>query len=310
MEIEKPMHAAGRHRKRFEWIFLPDGISHKGRTPPGLMAVPPAACWMGRPMFFVVLMLMLLRPAVAQVEAKQGRDSGTVHVFVALCDNASQGIAPVPAKIGNGNDAANNLYWGCSEGLKTCFRNSRAWKLIASPEPPGKYILERCVFEDKRHAVRLVADAYRGTEIKRAIRDFLEAAAGAQHQVVAWTDGPRSMEIKAGGAADLVVYIGHNGLIEFDLENLPKQRAAEPREAIVLCCKSQDYFRKHLQHAGSRPLLLTTQLMYPGSFVLEACLEGWIADEPTASLADRAAGAYARNQRISVGSARRIFTGG
>ncbi|EDY21883.1 hypothetical protein CfE428DRAFT_0008 [Chthoniobacter flavus Ellin428] len=35
-----------------------------------------------------------------------------IHVFVALADNATQGIVPVPAKIGNGDDAEHNLYWG------------------------------------------------------------------------------------------------------------------------------------------------------------------------------------------------------
>jgi hypothetical protein len=33
-----------------------------------------------------------------------------VHVFVALADNAHQGIVPVPARLGNGDDAAANLY--------------------------------------------------------------------------------------------------------------------------------------------------------------------------------------------------------
>ncbi len=33
-----------------------------------------------------------------------------LHVIVALVDNASQGIVPVPVKIGNGDDAFNNLY--------------------------------------------------------------------------------------------------------------------------------------------------------------------------------------------------------
>jgi hypothetical protein len=35
-----------------------------------------------------------------------------VRVYVALCDNESQGIVPVPAKIGNCNDPDQNLYWG------------------------------------------------------------------------------------------------------------------------------------------------------------------------------------------------------
>ncbi len=59
-----------------------------------------------------------------------------VHVFVALADNASQGIAPVPAKIGNGDDAEHNLYWGNSEGFKGIFTRSKVWKLEkAEPNP-------------------------------------------------------------------------------------------------------------------------------------------------------------------------------
>ena len=34
-----------------------------------------------------------------------------ISVIVSLVDNASQGIVPVPAKIGNGDDPHGNLYW-------------------------------------------------------------------------------------------------------------------------------------------------------------------------------------------------------
>lgn len=47
-----------------------------------------------------------------------------VHVFVALADNR-QGIAPVPARIGNGQDPANNLYWGARYGIKTASAATR-----------------------------------------------------------------------------------------------------------------------------------------------------------------------------------------
>lgn len=40
----------------------------------------------------------------------------TIGVFVALADNASQGIVPVPAAIGNGDDPERNLYWGTAGG--------------------------------------------------------------------------------------------------------------------------------------------------------------------------------------------------
>lgn len=49
-----------------------------------------------------------------------------VHVTVALCDNVNQGIVPVPTKIGNGEDAANNLYWGAAYGVKSFMRKNLA----------------------------------------------------------------------------------------------------------------------------------------------------------------------------------------
>ena len=44
--------------------------------------------------------------------AAQESPARTVHVFVALADNLHQGIVPVPAKLGNGEDPEHNLYWG------------------------------------------------------------------------------------------------------------------------------------------------------------------------------------------------------
>ena len=41
----------------------------------------------------------------------------SIHIFVALCDNKYQGIVPVPAKIGNGQEPNANLYWGCGYGI-------------------------------------------------------------------------------------------------------------------------------------------------------------------------------------------------
>jgi hypothetical protein len=42
-----------------------------------------------------------------------------IHVFVALADNASQGIVPVSARLGNGEDPEHNLYrWGSAFGVE------------------------------------------------------------------------------------------------------------------------------------------------------------------------------------------------
>lgn len=53
-----------------------------------------------------------------------------IHVLVALCDNQYQGIVPVQQKIGNGQDVNNNLYWGCSMGIRSYFKSSANWQLI------------------------------------------------------------------------------------------------------------------------------------------------------------------------------------
>ena len=144
-----------------------------------------------------------------------------IHVFVALADNVNQGIVPVSASLGNGDNAATNLYWGAAFGIRTFFaRKSRDWELIAVTPNPRAGILERCVFKHRRQALLMVADAYRGKEISQATVDFLEAAAGKPGEKLRAGD----VEFHAGGSADLVAYIGHNGLMDFKLPSHPKRR--------------------------------------------------------------------------------------
>src|SRR5271156_5534262 len=78
-----------------------------------------------------------------------------VHVFVALADNQHQGIVPVPAKLGNGDAPASNLYWGAAFGVKSYFRASSDWMLLSSAPGPEPAILERCVFRHRDDAVYL-----------------------------------------------------------------------------------------------------------------------------------------------------------
>ena len=54
----------------------------------------------------------------------------TTHVFVALADNKNQGIVPVAAILGNGEDPVHNLYWGSAYGVKTFFSRSADWELL------------------------------------------------------------------------------------------------------------------------------------------------------------------------------------
>ncbi|MGZ8943598.1 MAG: hypothetical protein ACXW00_12585, partial [Methylobacter sp.] len=51
-----------------------------------------------------------------------------ISVIVSLVDNLTQGIEPVPAKIGNGDDPRNNLYWGALYGVKTFLSKADGWR--------------------------------------------------------------------------------------------------------------------------------------------------------------------------------------
>ncbi len=97
---------------------------------------------------------------------------------MALADNKYQGIVPVPAALGNGDDAAHNLYWGATFGVRTFCRKSLQWKEISTTEYPTSEILERTIFLHSDSETYLIADAYRGREIKQAIFDFYGSAAG------------------------------------------------------------------------------------------------------------------------------------
>lgn len=209
-----------------------------------------------------------------------------IRVFIALCDNKTQGIIPVGEKIGNGDDADANLYWGCDEGFSSVFSRTKSWKVLESQSDVSQVVLRRVKLRHVQGGVTLAADAYRGSEIRKCIEDF-EAAV-------------------ACGKFALVVYIGHDGLMDFQLPELAP-RAAIGTDAIVLACLSNRYFSDRLLRLGARPVLMTEQLMYPGAFILRDVLEVWRKDGRLDEIRLAAATAYAKNQKISTRAALGIF---
>jgi hypothetical protein len=248
-------------------------------------------------MRFLILLALLAAPCVAA--------DRVIHIFVALCDNDSQGIQPVPKKIGNGDDPANNLYWGCDDGVRTVFSRSKAWKRLSAADPDADGpILERLVFRNEAAKAWLVADAYRGREIKMCLTDYLAALAGTlKAEAVAG-----EQKVAAGGAANLVAFAGHNGLMEFELPLPAAAPENKPKATIALCCLSQVFFTAYLNDLKAEPRLLTTQLMYPAAQVLHECIGGWLAGRDAAAGRQLAAAAYAKNQKISVKAAAGVFT--
>lgn len=257
------------------------------------------------------LLFLILSDAPAQTRPR------SIHVFVALADNQAQGIVPVPAALGNGEDPARNLYWGAAYGIKTYFSRSAAWERVgcagtrdlaaarlealqsealdieAGPHPPDA-LLERCHFRHRASGTQLVADAYRGSAIGAAMVAFMKETAKEPSQ----------------GSRHLTVFVGHNGLMDAPLAPLAqsfKTAPPHPTDAMVFACSSASYFKPAIEAAGARPLVLTYGLMAPEAYAVEAAAASWIRDEPAPSTRQAAAAAYAKYQKSGAKGARRLF---
>jgi hypothetical protein len=245
-------------------------------------------------------------PVKAEKVAKIQNPGRVIHVLVALSDNINQGIVPVPAHLGNGEDTVRNLYWGAAYGVRTYFSKSPNWQKVAEIDHPKDIVLQRLVFKHRTQNVYLVADAYRGIKMKETIRDFFAAVSGERLENV--DAGGQKLQI--AGSADLVAFVGHNGLMDFKLGAMPKKHDDEKRDAVILACASHSYFTKPLKETGANPLLWTSNLMAPEAYILHDAIKGWVRNETGRQVQVRAAAAYAKYQKISQRSAENLLVTG
>lgn len=219
---------------------------------------------------------------------RPARDYLSVQVIVALCDNENQGIAPVPAALGNGQNPKTNLYWGAMYGLRSFFQNSPHWK---------------------QHSVKI------SSPVQRLAHARFEYAPPGRKKVIvdAWAIDGAKMQYALGlflnslrsSSADMVVFVGHNGLMDTALPELSNRTSDTP--SIILSCQSDSYFRPLIQdHSG--PLLVSTfGNMAPEAYSLDAALRAWANGENEPAIRSAAAKAYAKYQRCSLTAAKRLF---
>jgi hypothetical protein len=266
---------------------------------------------------FVLMLFLFGRLSFAGIDANVERLNADIaagkplvaHVIVALCDNQYQGIVPVPKAIGDGDDPNNNLYWGAGYGVKTFFRRSAEWKTIPIAASDNSKVLDQAVF--KREISRngkivtayVFAEAWRGREIEAATEQFLKITQGNHQQRV----NLDYAEIAVGSNAHIIAYVGHNGLMDFNAPALQKNPDDKlTRNAIILACKSHDYF-KHLIDSPTSLLLTTRSFMAPEAYSLEAAITSWFENSNKEKVVADASKAYAKYQKISEKSARTVF---
>jgi hypothetical protein len=229
-------------------------------------------------------------------------DIKTIHVFTALCDNRYQGITRVSASLGNGQNQNTNLYWGALYGIRTYFKKSEEWELVATPKVKG-VILERLVFKHTTENYYLIADAYNGKYIRQCTLDFLNSVSGNQKDTLKI----EGKTLGIGGNASILAYVGHDGLMDFQLSETFLNTDNIKRDIIILACYSKRYFGPHLEKANVNPLVWTTNLMAPEAYILHDALTGYISGEGNEEIRERAAAAYAKYQKCSINAAKGLL---
>jgi len=248
---------------------------------------------------FILLFSLFVTISYSQIK--------TIHIFVALCDNEHQGIVPVPSGIGNGQDPRTNLYWGCGYGVKTYFdKYSDNWTLIKTWKNVNSIVLERILFKHKSQNVYLLADAYDGAHMQETMIVMLQASSGHKVEKVSY----EGIDLSFGGGANLIGFIGHNGLMDSDINESFTPADSLKRETIILACYSKSYFSEYIKQTGAYPLLWSTHLMAPEAYTIKWAIDFWILGKSNDEIKERAAQAYNKYQKCGINGARKLLVTG
>ena len=242
-------------------------------------------------MFYLASAAVALLVALASA-APTDQSALALTVFVPLCDSAL--IDCGRGALGDPRSLQGNLYWGARYGAERYLSRLPGWRVIAKSDGSGPVLRETSLLRSGvsgERAVRLTLRAYAGDHIDEALADFLTAVEGR------------------GAKVDLVVWAGHDRLMD-----VPAPKAAPPTGApglpsAVLACSSARYFGPALAERRSQPVALTRTFMAPEAYLLEA-LAASVAQHgvlDSGAHRERLVQAYAKYQRISLRAARSVF---
>jgi hypothetical protein len=240
-----------------------------------------------------------LRERVAQ-DLRAGKPL-TIEAHVALCDN---GVIRCGGRgLGDGDDLKRNLYWATSGGLRGWFeRPGSGWTRVSLAGGDGR-ILETVIYSRRESPseawralgvrepfeVRVVAHAWRGREIDRALDAFAnDLFSDESPQIIAW--------------------VGHNGWMDRETQHWPRGGARRVKGAIAIACLTKSYLRETLLGETRVPLLLTRDLLFAGSHALDGAVQAFVAGGTLEEIRMGAARAYAGGEGKSVTRVQNAFT--
>lgn len=229
-------------------------------------------------------------------------------VYVALCDNDSQGIVPTKNRsICDGRRPEANMYWATRGGLKGYLKRA-GWKRVATMDAPREGVAFEVVWRKRFKArgelrqrykgsfdVYLVSVVFWGDHIHEANLEYLRAVNRDDSRAISVEDHG---DLVYGGASHVVGYIGHDYFFDVsDPDELigPTRGDSELHKgSFALACAGHQLIRPAITRENSHILLLNRHLAFPGAWTVGGLISGITSGQDGRGIHREAARAFAK----------------
>ncbi|MEO8550087.1 MAG: hypothetical protein ABI678_08935 [Kofleriaceae bacterium] len=235
-----------------------------------------------------------------------------VEVHAPLCEGTI--IACGNKKLGDGDNPETNLYWSTTPGFGAWFaRRGSGWKRVLkqTADETGDHdlvavhVYRRDVTAPsgwvkrgapKHFELDIVIHGWRGTSIDKALAAYAADVSGVGTRELVLAD---KSKLAAGGAAQLVAFVGHNRLMDLETFTWPEPGVVT-KGAIAIACDTAPYMKQQVSAATRVPLLMTSDLLFANAAPLEAAVLAFARGGGYAEIRKDAATAYAGIQEVPV----------
>lgn len=158
------------------------------------------------------------------------------------------------------------------------FRASPPWRKRGAPKTFDVYV---------------VAYAWRGKAIGKALDAYVAQLSGLQAETLTLDDGTA---VQAGGAAQVISYVGHNGWMDVEFDWSSRKEATSLKGTIAVTCRSAQYLAAPLRDPKLVPLVMTTSLLFAGAHSFEGAVSAFAEADSLRDIRRAAAINHAKGQ--------------
>ncbi|HEY5938622.1 MAG TPA: hypothetical protein VIU61_28420, partial [Kofleriaceae bacterium] len=135
-----------------------------------------------------------------------------------------------------------------------------------------------------------VVHGWRGSAIDRALAAYAADISGTSARTITLAD--KTM-LEAGGAAQIVAWVGHNRLMDVDTYTWPTP-VGPTKGTIAIACHTAAYMEAEVSGSTRVPLLMTRDFLFANAAPLEATVLAFASGGTYARMRIEAATAYAK----------------